>query len=115
MATTLNVAISVDHRWTGNQARLHWRAAMDVAGWLRQLGLEQYEAVFREHDITEIVLASLTAEDLKELGVASIGHRRQLLQGIATLRADFYSASRREGAPSGAHRLDRFSSGSICR
>ena len=49
---------------------------MDVGGWLRNLGLEQYEAVFRENEINERVLPSLTAEDLKELGVAALGHRR---------------------------------------
>jgi hypothetical protein len=59
---------------------------MDVADWLRQLGLERYEASFRENDVGIAVLPSLTAEDLKEIGVASVGHRRQLLAAIATLR-----------------------------
>ena len=49
--------------------------------------LEQYEAAFRENDIDETVLPGLTAEDLKELGVASLGHRRKLLDAIAALRA----------------------------
>jgi SAM domain (Sterile alpha motif) len=40
--------------------------------WLRSLGLGKYEAVFRENDIDETVLPNLTAEDLKELGVASL-------------------------------------------
>ena len=61
---------------------------MDVGGWLRSLGLEQYEAVFRENEIDERVLPSLTAEDLKELGVAAVGHRRLLLDAIAALRRD---------------------------
>src|SRR6516165_5774544 len=61
---------------------------MDVADWLRQLGLERYEAAFRENDVTAAVLPSLTAEDLRELGVTSIGHRRQLLQAIAAGRSD---------------------------
>ena len=56
--------------------------------WLRSLGLGQYEAVFRENDIDETVLPNLTAEDLKELGVASLGHRRKLLDAIAALRSD---------------------------
>ena len=59
---------------------------MDVADWLRQLGLERYEASFRENDVGIAVLPSLTAEDLKEIGVASVGHRRRLLAAIATLR-----------------------------
>ena len=61
---------------------------MDIAVWLRSLGLGQYEAVFRQNDIDDTVLPNLTAEDLKELGVASLGHRRKLLDAIAALRSD---------------------------
>jgi class 3 adenylate cyclase len=61
---------------------------MDVAAWLRSLGLGKYEAVFRDNDIDETVLPNLTAEDLMELGVASLGHRRKLLDAIAALRND---------------------------
>ena len=61
---------------------------MDVVLWLRRLGLGKYEAIFRENDIDETVLPSLTAEDLKELGMASLGHRRKLLDAIAALRGD---------------------------
>ncbi len=46
---------------------------MDIAVWLRSLGLGQYEAVFRQNEIDDTVLPNLTAEDLKELGVASLG------------------------------------------
>ena len=58
---------------------------MDVASWLRELGLERYEAAFRENGVSAEVLCHLTAEDLKELGVAAVGHRRQLLVAIAKL------------------------------
>jgi class 3 adenylate cyclase/predicted ATPase len=61
---------------------------MDVVVWLRSLGLGKYEAAFRENEITEKVLPNLTAEDLKELGVAALGHRRTLLDAIAALRND---------------------------
>jgi class 3 adenylate cyclase len=61
---------------------------MDIVVWLRSLGLGKYEAIFRENDIDETVLPNLTAEDLKELGVASLGHRRKLLDAIAALRTD---------------------------
>ena len=61
---------------------------MDLGAWLRSLGLERYEATFRENDIDDTVLPNLTAEDLKELGVASLGHRRKLLDAIAALRTD---------------------------
>src|SRR5262249_27490070 len=63
-------------------------AAMDVGGWLRRLGLEQYDAVFRDNEIDDTVLPKLTAEDLKELGVGLVGHRRKLLDAIAALRAE---------------------------
>jgi len=61
---------------------------MNVADWLRTLGLEQYEAAFRENDVSAMVLPSLTAEDLKDLGVTSVGHRRQILEAIAALHTD---------------------------
>ena len=59
---------------------------MDIVVWLRSLGLAKYEAIFRENDIDETVLPSLTHENLKELGVASFGHRVKLLNAIAALR-----------------------------
>jgi class 3 adenylate cyclase len=61
---------------------------MDVADWLRALGLERYEAAFRENDVNAEVLCDLTAEDLEGLGVAAIGHRRRLLVAITKLRDD---------------------------
>jgi SAM domain (Sterile alpha motif) len=60
-------------------------AVMDIVVWLRSLGLGKYEAAFRENDIDETVLPGLTHETLKELGVASIGHRVKLLDAIAAL------------------------------
>jgi class 3 adenylate cyclase/predicted ATPase len=61
---------------------------MDVGAWLRSLGLERYEAAFRDNEIDGAVLTSLTAEDLKDLGVGLVGHRRKLLDAIAALRVD---------------------------
>ena len=61
---------------------------MDVGSWLRGLGLGQYEAAFRENAIDDTILPNLTAEDLKDLGVGIVGHRRKLLDAIAALRAD---------------------------
>ena len=69
---------------------------MDVVVWLRSLGLEQYEAAFRENAISETVLPRLTADDLKDLGVSVVGHRRLLLDAIADLR----SGTKAEAAPS---------------
>jgi SAM domain (Sterile alpha motif) len=61
---------------------------MDLGGWLRSLGLGKYEAAFRENEIDETVLPSLTHETLKELGVTAIGHRLKLLSAIDALRND---------------------------
>jgi len=67
---------------------------VDVGAWLRGLGLGQYEQAFRENDVDADLLARLTAEDLREIGVASVGHRRRLLDAIAALRgADAPSAT----------------------
>jgi class 3 adenylate cyclase/predicted ATPase len=60
---------------------------MDIGGWLRSLGLGQYEAAFRANEVNGKVLPDLTAEDLKELGVTAIGHRRAILSAIAKLSA----------------------------
>jgi class 3 adenylate cyclase len=58
---------------------------VDVAAWLRGLGLEQYEPAFRANEIDGKLLPSLTVEDLKDLGVSLVGHRRRLLDAIAAL------------------------------
>ena len=59
---------------------------MDIAAWLRELGLERYEPVFRDNEIDAEVLPRLTAEDLTALGVTAVGHRRKLLDAVAALR-----------------------------
>ena len=61
---------------------------MDVGAWLRELGLGKYEAAFRDNEVDDSVLPNLTAEDLKELGVTALGHRRKLLDAIAALHSD---------------------------
>jgi class 3 adenylate cyclase len=58
---------------------------MDVAAWLQDLGLERYVSAFRDNDIDAEVLLKLTAEDLISIGVTSVGHRRKLLDAIASL------------------------------
>src|SRR6516225_9719829 len=58
---------------------------MDVAAWLRDLGLGRYVSAFRDNDIDAEVLLKLTAEDLISIGVTSVGHRRKLLDAIAGL------------------------------
>src|SRR6266436_4225532 len=66
---------------------------MDVADWLRDLGLEQYEPAFRANEIDARVLPSLTAEDLKDLGVTLVGHRRRLLDAIAAIGTEAPASS----------------------
>ena len=82
---------------------------MDIGGWLRGLGLGQYEAMFRESEIDAEVLPELTESDLSQLGVP-LGHRKRLLKAIAALGATenasaTASGPRNEDAVS--HRGDR--------
>jgi hypothetical protein len=87
---------------------------MDIVVWPRSLGLGKCEAAFRENEIDETVLPSLTHEKPKELGVTSLGHRVKLLEAIAALRSDAsskapsVSAVTTSSAPS-AHPEDRAS------
>ncbi|MFL5288517.1 MAG: AAA family ATPase [Rhodopila sp.] len=74
---------------------------MDVEEWLRSLGLEQYEAAFRENDVDAALLPNLTADDLKDIGIASVGHRRQLLIAIAKLQNE--GVCSQAAKPSGDH------------
>jgi len=62
------------------------RIAVDIAAWLREIGLDQYEQAFLDNAIDADVLPTLTADDLKDIGVTAVGHRRKLLNAIATLR-----------------------------
>jgi class 3 adenylate cyclase len=75
-------------------------AAFDVGAWLSALGLEQYEAAFRENAIDDIVLPTLTADDLRDMGVAAIGHRRRLMNAIAELAAASADAAAGAGSVS---------------
>jgi class 3 adenylate cyclase len=59
--------------------------SIDIADWLRGLGLDQYAQLFRDNDIDGEILGGMNAEDLKELGISSFGHRRRLLNAITAL------------------------------
>jgi class 3 adenylate cyclase len=71
---------------------------MDVGSWLRSLGLEQYEELFRENDVDAEVLDGLTDADLEKLGV-TLGHRKRLLKAIASLGAAEPAAKATSPAP----------------
>ena len=60
---------------------------MDIDDWLRGIGLAQYAEIFRANDIDGELLGRLTNDDLKDIGVASFGHRKKLLEAIAALVA----------------------------
>src|SRR5205823_4739866 len=82
---------------------------MDIAAWLQGLGLERYVPAFRDNEIDWEVLPKLTSEDLREIGVAAIGHRRKLLDAIAALdpelpRAAVTASSRDAPAQADAER-----------
>jgi class 3 adenylate cyclase len=77
---------------------------MDIAVWLRDLGLERYELAFREDEIEWEALPKLTAEDLKDLGVLLGSHRRKLLAAIAALQGDAPSSMERASAAPAAER-----------
>ena len=62
---------------------------MDVGVWLRGLDLAQYEAAFRENEIDDAVLLKLTVKDLKDIGVAAVGHRRKIMSAIEKLNPPF--------------------------
>ena len=73
---------------------------MDVGDWLRNLGLGQYEDVFRDNGVDGAVLPKLTVDDLKEMGVAGVGHRRKIIAAIEDL-----SPSSRIGAKTPTRRV----------
>ena len=58
---------------------------MDIGAWLRGLGLEQYARAFADNDIDAQTLRDLNGDDLKDIGVVSVGHRKRLLAAIAEL------------------------------
>lgn len=66
---------------------------MDVRSWLENLGLAQYAAAFEANHIDGRLLRDLGSDDLRELGVASLGHRKRLLDAIASLRTDVPAAA----------------------
>jgi hypothetical protein len=61
---------------------------LEIGEWLRGLGLQSYEQTFRDNGIDLEVLPRLTVDDLKEIGVQAVGHRRKILDAIGSLPAD---------------------------
>jgi class 3 adenylate cyclase/tetratricopeptide (TPR) repeat protein len=70
---------------------------VDIAAWLRELGLERYAQVFQDSEIEPEILAELTDEDFKELGIP-LGPRRKLAKAIAALSTEAATPSGRASA-----------------
>jgi class 3 adenylate cyclase len=79
----------------------------EIAGWLKDLGLERYTRCFAENDIDFSVLCDLNDSDLEKIGVASLGHRRKLLRAIADLATKETHAPAATSLPAGAAAVTR--------
>jgi hypothetical protein len=69
-----------DRRWHGPRG-----LNSDIDSWLRGIGLPQHAELFRANDIDGELLGRVTNDDLKDIGVASFGHRKKLLEAITEL------------------------------
>lgn len=78
----------------------------DIRQWLEGLGLGQYASVFAENHIDLTLARTLTNQDLRDLGIASLGHRKRLLQAIAALTVGAPSGGVPSSAPSGPPAAD---------
>ena len=76
---------------------------MDVGAWLAKLGLERYAQAFRDNEIDADILSTLTSEDLDDLGIKLVGHRRKLLNAIESLPT---GAGKHVGEPVSAPEAD---------
>ena len=74
---------------------------MDIGQWLRDLGLQSYEQAFCDNGVDLEVLRRLTADDLKEIGVSAVGHRRKILDAVGELAAARSQAADPKGSASG--------------
>ena len=69
------------------------RQIQSLSDWLRALDLQAYEALFTSNDIHFELLNEITADDLRDMGISSVGHRRTLLSAIEKLKEDSNSTS----------------------
>jgi hypothetical protein len=58
----------------------------DVQFFLSNLGLPQYESKVKEHNLTGDVLCMIGPEDLKEIGIATVGQRLAILKAIYLIK-----------------------------
>lgn len=86
MLVQCNFAMLSDHHFY--HGRTPQREMSAIAAWLEELGLGRYASSFAENEIDRKLLPTLTADDLKDLGITVVGHRRRLLNAIDRLRTD---------------------------
>ena len=72
---------------------------MDVATWLNGLGLDRYKQAFEDNAIDFALLSKLTADDLRDIGITAVGHRRKLLEAIAALQDSSGTSTQTSDAP----------------
>lgn len=69
-----------------DQMRYSGDDVISVTTWLEDLGFSRYAGLFEMHEVDEQALPLLTLEDLKEIGIVAVGHRRKLYNAIQQLR-----------------------------
>jgi class 3 adenylate cyclase/predicted ATPase len=79
--------------------RGNWHVGFDVRAWLEEIGLGEYAPQFAAHAIDGDILAALTDEHLKELGLP-LGDRLRLLRAIADRCAGRGAPGREADGPS---------------
>ena len=76
---------AITQRFSNTSATSAQGTNLDIDGWLREIGLEQYAQTFQTNDIDGEMLGRLTNDDLKEIGVASFGHRKRCWKLLRSL------------------------------
>ena len=72
-----------------------------VSAWLQSLGLGDYADALCAHHVDEWVLARLNEDDLREIGVSSVGHRKRLMAAITQRFGSTGQALAPAAAPAG--------------
>jgi len=71
---------------------------LDLAGFLTELGLQKYIAVFKEQDVDLPVFLTMTDTDLKECGITLFGPRRKMTTAIARYHSCASATQSRDGS-----------------
>jgi hypothetical protein len=83
---SVKLSVALSRSSARKTVREEGAAMQQIADWLEKLGMSEYAQCFAENDINFSILSDLTDQDLKEIGVSSLGHRRQLLRAIAEFK-----------------------------